>query len=300
MNALKPSALPIIMVTASGQEEKVAAIEAGADDFIAKPIDQAELLARVKSLLRVKQYHDTIAAQAAELAEWNRSARGRVVAQQVEEVERLGRLRRFLSPQVAELILSSGDETLLQSHRREITVVFCDLRGFTAFSEVGEPEDVMNVLRGYHAAMGELIFEHGGTLKDIYGDGMMIFFNDPVPVPDATARAVRMAIAMQGRATELARDWTPPRIRAWRRHRHSSGLRDHGPDRLRRPLGLRRSRQRRQPSRSTVWRGRGRPGLDERPRPFPGGRAGAGRGSRAVDAEGLSPAHAGLRDHRPA
>jgi class 3 adenylate cyclase/CheY-like chemotaxis protein len=198
--------LPIVMVTASAHEEKVAAIEAGADDFVAKPIDQSELLARVKSLLRVKEYQDTINAQATELREWNRTLEARV-AQQVEEVERLGRLRRFLSPQLAELILSSGNESLLQSHRREITVVFCDLRGFTAFSEVGEPEDVMNVLNAYHAAMGELIFEHEGTLKDIYGDGMMIFFNDPVPCPDPVARAVEMALAMQSRASELGREW---------------------------------------------------------------------------------------------
>jgi adenylate cyclase len=198
--------LPIIMVTASGQDEKVNAIEAGADDFIAKPVDAHELLARVKSLLRVKEYHDTITAQAAQLRDWNQTLEQRV-AEQVEEVERLGRLRRFLSPQVAELILSSGNEALLQSHRREICVVFCDLRGFTAFSEVGEPEDVMNVLDGYHAAMGALIFEHGGTLKDIYGDGLMIFFNDPVPSEDPVGQAVRMAVDMQARVEELSREW---------------------------------------------------------------------------------------------
>ena len=198
--------LPIVMVTASGHEEKVKAIEAGADDFIAKPVDSHELLARVKSLLRVKEYQDTVVAQAAQLREWNQTLEQRV-AQQVDEVERLTRLRRFLSPQLAEVILSSGNESLLTSHRREIAVVFCDLRGFTAFSEVGEPEDVMSVLNVYHAAMGELIFEHEGTLKDIYGDGMMIFFNDPVPCTDPVARAVRMAVAMQARVADLARDW---------------------------------------------------------------------------------------------
>ena len=125
--------LPVVMVTASGDQEKVAAIEAGADDFITKPFDQAELVARVSSLLRIKRYHDTIEAQAAELAEWNRELERRVT-EQVEQLERLGRLRRFLSPQVAELVVSSGDETFLESHRREITVVFCDLRGFTAFA----------------------------------------------------------------------------------------------------------------------------------------------------------------------
>ncbi len=198
--------LPIVMVTASEHAEKVKAIEAGADDFIAKPVDSNELLARVRSLLRVKEYQDTVNAQAAQLREWNQTLEERV-AEQVEEVERLSRLRRFLSPQLAELILSSGTESLLQSHRREIAVVFCDLRGFTAFSEVGEPEDVMSVLDLYHSAMGELIFRHEGTLKDIYGDGLMIFFNDPVPCPDPVARAVRMAVDMQARVTELARDW---------------------------------------------------------------------------------------------
>lgn len=198
--------LPIVMVTASGHEEKVRAIEAGADDFIAKPVDSHELLARVRSLLRVKEYQDTIMAQAAQLREWNQTLEGRV-AQQVDEVERLSKLRRFLSPQLAEVILSSGNESLLLSHRREIAVLFCDLRGFTAFSEVGEPEDVMSVLHVYHAAMGELIFEHEGTLKDIYGDGLMIFFNDPVPTTEPVARAVRMAVAMQARVADLARDW---------------------------------------------------------------------------------------------
>ncbi|MFN2629122.1 MAG: response regulator, partial [Gaiellaceae bacterium] len=148
--------LPVVMITASGEQEKVAAIEAGADDFIAKPFDQAELLARVRSLLRIKQYHDTIEAQAAELAAWNRQLEQRV-QEQVDELERIGRLRRFLSPQLAELVVSSGDESFLASHRREITVVFCDLRGFTSFAETVEPEDLMLVLSQYHAALGDLV-----------------------------------------------------------------------------------------------------------------------------------------------
>jgi adenylate cyclase len=182
-------------------------VEAGADDFVTKPFDQAELLARIGSLLRIKRYHDTVEAQAAELASWNSELEQRV-ADQVDALERLGRLRRFLSPQLAEAVISSGDESLLESHRREITVVFCDLRGFTRFAEGVEPEDVMEVLREYHAALGELIHGFEGTLERFTGDGLMVFFNDPLPCADAPERAVRMAVAMRARVTELAAEWS--------------------------------------------------------------------------------------------
>jgi adenylate cyclase len=198
--------LPIIMITASGAEEKLKALEAGADDFVLKPFDKAELLARVQSLLRIKEYHDTVQAQASELAEWNRTLEARV-QQQVEELERVGRLRRYLSPQLAELIVSSGDESILESHRRQITVVFCDLRGFTAFAETSEPEEVMGVLREYHAALGELIYRFEGTLERFAGDGLMVFFNDPIPCPDPAERAVRMAVAMRERVADLTARW---------------------------------------------------------------------------------------------
>jgi class 3 adenylate cyclase/CheY-like chemotaxis protein len=198
--------LPIVMITASGQQEKAAAIEAGADDFITKPFEQAELLARVRSLLRIKRYHDTIEAQAAELAAWNRQLEQRVDAQ-VAELERARRLRRFLAPQVAELLVSSGDESFLESHRQEITVVFCDLRGFTAFTETVEPEDLMLVLREYHAALGDLVHRFEGTLDRFTGDGLMAFFNDPLPCPDAPERAVRMTVAMRNRVATLAEGW---------------------------------------------------------------------------------------------
>jgi adenylate cyclase len=197
----------VVMITASGEQEKVAAIEAGADDFIAKPFDQAELLARVHSLLRIKRYHDTIQAQAGELAAWNRELEQRV-QEQVDALERLGRLRRFLAPQLAELVVSSGDDSFLQSHRREITVVFCDLRGFTSFAETVEPEDVMAVLDDYHAALGDLVERFEGTLERFTGDGLMVIFNDPVDCPDAPERAVRMALAMRGRVAELAEGWS--------------------------------------------------------------------------------------------
>jgi adenylate cyclase len=199
--------LPIVMVTALGaQEEKVKAIEAGADDFLTKPVNQLELLARVKSLLRIKEYHDTIQAQAAELAEWNKTLEARV-QQQVQELERLARLRRFLAPQLAELIASEQHEQVLESHRREVTVVFCDLRGFTAFSETTEPEEVMGVLREYHLAMGEIIHRYEGTLERFTGDGMMIFFNDPIPCSDAVERAIHMAVSMRTRVGELKAQW---------------------------------------------------------------------------------------------
>ena len=220
------------MITASGEQEKVAAIEAGADDFIAKPFEQAELLARVRSLLRIKRYHDTIEAQAAELAAWNRQLEQRV-EEQVTELERARRLRRFLPPQVAELVMSSGDESFLESHRQEITVVFCDLRGFTAFTETVEPEDLMLVLGEYHAALGDLVHRFEGTLDRFTGDGLMAFFNDPLPCPDAPERAVRMAVAMRNRVAHAGRGvaaaWatTWPSPSAWRRATRPSGASDY-------------------------------------------------------------------------
>ena len=198
--------LPIVMLTASSGEERLRALEAGADDFLMKPFDQAELLARARSLIRIKHYHDTIRQQATELAEWNRELEDRV-EEQVAQIDRMGRLKRFLSPQVADLIVSSGDDSFLESHRREITVVFCDLRGFTAFAETAEPEVTMTVLREYHTALGDLVFRFEGTLERFTGDGLMVFFNDPMPCPDASIRSVRMAVAMRDRVADLAEEW---------------------------------------------------------------------------------------------
>jgi adenylate cyclase len=198
--------LPVVMITASSGEEKLRALEAGADDFVMKPFDQAELLARVSSLIRIKQYHDTIREQAKELAEWNRELEKRV-EEQVAQIDRMGRLKRFLSPQLADLVVSSGDESFLESHRCEITVVFCDLRGFTAFAETVEPEVTMAVLREYHTALGDLVFRFDGTLERFTGDGLMVFFNDPMPCPDASIRSVRMGVAMRDRVADLAEEW---------------------------------------------------------------------------------------------
>jgi adenylate cyclase len=198
--------LPVVMITASGDTVKLQAIEAGADDFLTKPFEKEEVLARVRSLLRIKRYHDTIERQSAELAAWNTELEARVEAQ-VDELERVGRLRRFLSPQLADLVVSSGDESLLETHRREITVVFCDLRGFTAFAERSEPEEVIAVLNEYHAALGDLIFRFDGTLQGFTGDGLVVFFNDPIPCPDPPQRAVQMSVAMRNRVQQLAEGW---------------------------------------------------------------------------------------------
>jgi adenylate cyclase len=192
--------LPVIMVTAlDPMQERVKGIEAGADDFLTKPINQPEMLARVRSLLRVKELWDR-------LAELNATLERRV-EEQVSQLERLGRLKRFFSPALAEAILSGDAEDPLKSHRRDITVAFLDLRGFTAFAETADPEEVMGVLRDYHAAMGRIILEHEGTLERFTGDGMMIFFNDPVPVPNAQERAVRMALAMREAVQGLMSGW---------------------------------------------------------------------------------------------
>jgi adenylate cyclase len=205
---------PIIMITAlSDSKDVVAGLEAGGDDYLAKPVDQQALSARVKSMLRIKSLHDTVQEQAqrlktqsAELERWNATLEQRV-RQQLAELERIGRLKRFFSPQLAELIVQGGADDPLQSHRREITVVFLDLRGFTAFAEVAAPEEVMGVLREYHARMGELVVAHEGTLERFTGDGMMIFFNDPVPVPNPAERALRMTVEMRDRTEELAARW---------------------------------------------------------------------------------------------
>jgi class 3 adenylate cyclase/CheY-like chemotaxis protein len=196
--------LPVVMITASGSEQRLAALESGADDFVTKPFDKSELLARVASLARIKRYHDTIRRQAYELTQWNTELETRV-ARQVAELERTNRLRRFLSPQLADLVI--GDEDLLRSHRREIVVVFTDLRNFTPFAEASEPEEVMSVLGEHHRAIGALVHAYEGTLERFTGDGVMVFFNDPIPCDDAADRAVRMSIDIRDAVRDLSAGW---------------------------------------------------------------------------------------------
>ena len=206
--------IPVLLVTARADaKDVIAGLESGADDYLTKPVDHAALSARVRAMLRIKALHDTVQAQAqrleqqaADLAALNRTLEERVAAQ-VDEIERIGRLKRFLAPQIAETIVSSGGETILDHHRRDIVVLFCDMRGFTAFAETAEPEDVMAVLGEYHNSLGPLIHRYEGTLDRFAGDGLIVFFNDPVPCPDPALRAVRLAIAMREAVGSLASSW---------------------------------------------------------------------------------------------
>ena len=204
----RTSMLPVVMLTAELGAEKTRGLEAGADDFIAKPFEPDELFARVQSLLRIKRYHD-------ELAELNRTLEERVQSQ-VAELERMRRLERFLSPQLAESIVHSGDESILKSHRREVAMLFADLRGWTNFVDAVEPEELMRVLGEFHATIGRLVGQFDATVGFLEGDGVQLFFNDPIPIPDAPLRAVRLACALRDELEQL----TP----VWRKRGHDLGL----------------------------------------------------------------------------
>jgi adenylate cyclase len=197
--------LPVIMLTASERSEKAKAIEAGADDFIEKPFNREELLTRIRSLLRIKRYHDTITAQAAELLELNQTLEERVQTQ-LEELERLQRLRRFLSPQLADAVAAS-DASILRSHRRQVAMFFADLRGWTTFVDAVEPEELMRALGEFHGTIGELVKRFDATVGFIEGDGVQLFFNDPIEVPDAALRAVRLGCALRVEMAELMLTW---------------------------------------------------------------------------------------------
>jgi len=172
--------LPVVMCTSlDPHQERIKGIEAGADDFLSKPVNQPELFARVKSLLRIKGLQD----------------------------ERLARLKSFFSPQLAEAIAAGKGEEVLKTHRREITVEFFDLRGFTAFTDNAEPEEVMELLRAFHGALGKLVLEHQGTLERFAGDAVMVFFNDPVPIEKPAEHAMRTALAVQEAFVPIGKHW---------------------------------------------------------------------------------------------
>ena len=206
--------IPVIFVSALNEvDDETKGLDLGGVDYVTKPISPPIVRARVRTHLTVYEQNraldravQQLQAQAAELEGWNRLLEQRV-AEQVDQVNRLGRLTRFFSPSVAELILSGAADDPLRHHRREIAVVFLDLRGFTAFTETADPEEVMGLLGEYHAAMGELIMAHDGTLERFAGDGMMVFFNDPVAIDNPAAAAVAMALAMQRRFALLEQDW---------------------------------------------------------------------------------------------
>jgi adenylate cyclase len=206
--------IPVILVTARADaKDVIAGLEAGGDDYLTKPVDQSALMARVRAMLRIKALHDTVHEQArrledqaGELALWNQELEGRVQAQ-LGQIERMGALKRFLAPQLAELIIARGEDSVLATHRRDIVVVFGDLRGYTAFAETAEPEELLDLLNAYHAAVGPIVTRAEGTLDHFSGDGIMVFFNDPMPCPDPAERALRMAIEMREALLELQVEW---------------------------------------------------------------------------------------------
>ena len=290
--------MPIILVTAKADtKDVVAGLEAGADEYLTKPVDQAALAARVKSMLRIKELTDEVRAQAADLASWNRTLEERV-AQQLAHIERMDRLKRFLPPQVAELILSSGDDRVLDSHRRDVSIVFCDLRGFTAFAETAEPEEVMTILGEYHACAGAIIHKFQGTIEHFAGDGLMAMLNDPLPCAEPCLQAVRMAAEMRAAVGELTAKW--------RKHGFELGfgigiaarLRHARPHRLRGPLRLCRDRRRAQPCGAAVRRGEGRADPDRRQGQGRGRSGRATRAARRADAQGVPPADQGVQRPR--
>jgi adenylate cyclase len=199
--------LPLVLVTAlDANEERIRGLESGADDFLTKPINQPELLARVKSMLRIKDFYDTVQSQAAELASLNAGLEARV-HEQIGQLQKLGQLKRFFPPHLAELIVSGDVDDPLRTRRREVTVVMLDLRGFNAFADTSEPEEVMGLLRGFHQEMGRLIEAHGGTLEEFTGSSMMVIFNDPAVVENPAGRAVRLALEMQRKFDDLLSGW---------------------------------------------------------------------------------------------
>lgn len=207
--------IPVILLTAKSESKDIAeGLKAGADEYLSKPIDNVALVARVAAMLRIKELHDRVSNQSEQLArqtqqlqELNADLELRV-KQQVDALDRHSRLTRFLPAQVAEALLrSERGERALESHRADITVMFCDLRDFTTFSETSEPEDLMGFLQEYHSVLGNLIVRHEGTLERFSGDAIMVFFNDPTPCPDHCFRATQLAVEIRAEADRLIRKW---------------------------------------------------------------------------------------------
>lgn len=199
--------MPVIMLTAKGDLKNVVeGLDNGADDYLVKPIEQSALLARVRAMLRMKALQSKVQEQAAELARLNDGLQACVI-EQVAEIQRMQQLKRFLPPQLAQVILSQGDLKALEGNRREIVSLFCDMRGFTAFAETSEPEDVMAVLRQYHQTLGPIIQKSEGTIERFTGDGMLVFFNAPLPCDNPAERAVRLGAAMRTAVASLTAEW---------------------------------------------------------------------------------------------
>ena len=233
--------IPVLIVSGVDELDSVVrCIELGASDYLPKPINPSILAARINASLAAKRLHDM------------EQALNRTIERQKQE------LSRFLSPQVAALVSSPDGEQLLAGHRREITVAFCDLRGFTAFAEQADPEELMTLLSQYHRMMGEAITEHDGTLEHFAGDGVMVFFNDPIEQRDHVERCVRMAVEMRDRFADLAAAWRDTRLRAGLRSWDRGGPCDARADRLRRTPRLRRDRQRHHPRLAALEPGTGR------------------------------------------
>jgi len=196
--------VPVVLMTGMDPvQERVRGLEAGADDFLVKPINKEELLARVRSLVRIRELHDTVQNQAEALARWGKELEQRVH----EQVEQLGQVKRFFSPQIADILVSSGKQNLMNSHRKEVSVVFIDLRGFTAFAETAEPEEVMEVLEEYYEAAGNHGLAHDATIGRLAGDGMMFFLNDPVDIPNHQEKAIQMTLAIRDSLSKLRNKW---------------------------------------------------------------------------------------------
>ena len=199
--------IPVILVTAhSDTEDIVHGFEVGADDYLIKPYNHLEMLARIRSMLRIKDAQTQLLEANRKLDELNRGLE-RKVEKQVKELERVNRLRRFFSPQIVKRIVSARNEELLKEHRREITVVFLDLRRFTAFAESSSPQEVIQAVRDLHNTVGPIIFRYGGTLERFTGDGMMVFLGDPEPMPEHPVQAVRMCVEIRVEVAKLSDNW---------------------------------------------------------------------------------------------